>query len=366
VTRTTALLPIRIRRPGTKNVRKFKLGDLIGGEFCVPWIDDCPPAVNVWQSGEELSFLPNIAINLKRLGKQYEYKYRRNGFLLAYRPDPRNLIQSMTIYRDGTVDIGTIGAGGLRRQLSEDDLKTLEEAFFADGTDKIESSKSEEYFKLGLTTVFGKYRSFVVDQATKKDIAFTSLLDDLIQKQIRTAIYTINYRWRFLIKDWKYGDTLPLDKAVDSKYRFEHWNALSKIKLPTELWAEARERYDEVNLHWYRYKGGLYTIQFGTCTDGSTGTWACYLAAGGGKPADDGSVWGIFDEWPKDLQLKLADIPRDGLINSSSQSGKGLDVPRSDTEKHREFFGHLFIGGTDGASYREGEYIYSGLKVWFH
>jgi len=350
----------------TEDVRKFKLGDIIGGEFCASSIDDCPPAVNVWQPGQELSLPPNIAINLKRLGKEYELKYRRQGSLLTYRPDPRDLVQSMTIYRDGTVDIVTIGAGGLRRQLSENELKTLEKAFFADGTDNVVSSKSEGYFKLGLTTVFGKYRSFVVDQAAKRDIAFTSVLDDLIEKQMRTAIYRINYRWRLLIKDWKYGDTLPLDEAVDRRYRFVHWNALSQIKVPSELWDEARERYGEVNLHVYRYKGGFYTIQFGTCTDGSTGTWACYLAAGGGKPVEDGRVWGIYEEWPKDLQMKLEDIPKDGLISSSSLFGKGLDIPRSDVEKHREFFKALFNSGTGGASYREGEYIYSGLKVWIH
>ena len=87
-------------------------------------------------------------------------------------------------------------------------------------------------------------------------------------------------------------------------------------------------------------------------------------SGGGGKPVEDGRIWGIVEEWPKDLQLRLEDIPMDGLINNESLSGKkGLDVPTSDVEKHREFFKRLFYGG---ASYREGEYIYSGLQIWFH
>jgi len=273
----------------------------------------------------------------------------------------------MTIYRDGTLDIATNYSGGLRRQLSEDDLKALEKAFFAGGTDKVESSKSDEWFKLGLTSIFGRYRNFAIDQAAKKEIAFTSFLDDLIQKQMSTAIYRINCRWRFLIKDWKYGDMLPLDEAVDRRYRGVHRETLSKINVPSELWDEARERSGEVNLYFYRYKGGLYTIQFGTCTDGSTGTFACFLAAGGGKPVEDGRVWGIFEEWPNDLQIKLADIPAEGaMINSNGYSngfGKGVEIPKSDVQKHSEFFKRFFNGG---ASYREGEYIYSGLQVWFH
>jgi hypothetical protein len=61
---------------------------------------------------------------------------------------------------------------------------------------------------------------------------------------------------------------------------------------------------------------------------------------------DEGRIWGNFEEWPKDLQIKLEDIPRDGLINSSSVFGKkGLDVPRPDVEKHREFFERFLYGG---------------------
>lgn len=352
----------------TEDVSKFKLGDIIGGEFCSPHFDNCPPPVNVWQPGEELSFPPPIAIHLRRLGSGYKYKYRNKGLLVSYRRNYKNIITGLSIFRDGTIDLGSFDAGGLRRRLAKSELDAVEKAFFAKGTDKIESTKrTGDYLTVGLITIFGKYRDLRVDESSKKEVPFFSFLDDLIEKQMRTAIYRINYMWRYQIKDWKYGDTLPLDQAIDRKYRFDHWDALAKVKVPSELWNEARERYGNVIPYYYRYKGGLYSIQFGTCTDGSTGTFACYLAAGGGKPVADGRIWGVFEEWPKELQTKLKNIPPNGaMVNANGYSngfGKGLQIPRSDIERHSDFFKRLLNGG---ASYREGEYIYAGLKVWFH
>jgi hypothetical protein len=351
----------------TEDVSKFKLGDIIGGEFCIPLIDNCPPSVNVWQPGEELSIPPPIAINLRRLGNEYKYKYRNKGLLLSYRRSEKNIITSLSIFRDGTLDLGSFDSGGLRRKLSKSELKALEKAFFDNRTDKIESSKTAEYFKVGLTTVFGKFRDLRVDESSKEDVAFFSLLDDLIQKQVLGASYRINYRWRYRIKDWQFGGAFPLDEAIDKSYLSKHWKTLSDTMAPTDLFEEARERlYEKPNpdfyQYFYRYKNRLYSVEFPTCTNRPTGSWACVRLAELGKPLDDGRVWMSFDEWPKDLRLKLEEIPRGGLINNESRFGKGVEVPTFDIEKHREFFDRLLRGGP---AFREGEYIYYGLKVWF-
>lgn len=351
----------------TEDVSKFKLGDIISGEFCVPLIDNCPPAVNVWQPGEELSIPPPIAINLKRLGNQYKYKYRNKGLLLSYRRSDKSIITNLSIFRDGTMDLGSFDSGGLRRKLSKSELEALEKAFFDKRTFKIESSKTDEHFKVGLTTVFGKFRDLRVDESSKKDIAFFSLLDDLIQKQVMGASYRINYMWRYRIKDWQFGDVFPLDEAIDKGYLRKHWKTLSETMAPAMLFEEAKERLYEKHdpdsyAYFYRYKGSLYSIEFPTCTDRPTGSWACVRLAELGKPLEDGRVFMSFDEWPKDLRLKLEEIPRDGLINNENRFGKGVEVPTLDIEKHREFFDRLLRGGP---AFCEGEYIYYGLKVWF-
>ena len=367
----------------SENVKKFKIGDIIKGEICISYgIRDCPisrvpdqnqlklklvnPEFEPPLLEPELSLPPSIAINLKKLGEGYKIRYQRKGFLLSYKPRSTNIVTSLNIFRDGTTDLASYDAGWIRRSLSQDELAAIERAFFASQADKIETSKTNEYFKLQLSTVFGRYRNLLIDESSKESNKFISLLDNLIKKQVRDATYRINYMWRYSIKDWQFGDILPLDEAVDThpKYLMQHWKRLSETKASTEFFEEAKDRYGYgMNLTFYRYKGRLYSFEFPICTDRPTGSWACFRLNEVGKPLADGRVWMNFEEWPKDLRIKLEDIPRDGLIDNSNRFGKGLDVPKSDLEKHSEFFVRFLH---ERPSYREGDYIYYGLKVWFH
>jgi hypothetical protein len=265
------------------------------------------------------------------------------------------------------MDMGSVDAGGMRRKLSKRKLDAIEKAFFDKRTDKIESTKTtEEYLTVGLTTIFGKYRDLRIDESSKNDVAFLSFLNDLIQKQMLTAKYRINYRWRYRIKDWQYGDVFPLDQASDRGYLNEHWKTLSETMAPSTLFEEAKERLYEKHdpdayAYFYRYKGRLYSVEFPTCTNRPTGSWACVRVSELGKRLEDGRIWMSFDEWPKDLRVKLEEIPRSGLISNETRFGTGIEVPESDVEGHRAFFERLLRGSP---IYREGEYIYYDLKVW--
>lgn len=354
-----------------EDIKQFKVGDMISGEFCHSTFDDCGSAVRISEAARTRdpedngrSIPPPIAINLKKLGNKYKIKYAKKGFLITYNLSEKNIIQGLSISRDGRIDLISYEAGEITRWLSAKELAKLEKAYFESQTDKILSSTTDEYFKRSLSTVFGSYRHLQIDESSKDTNMFLSLLDELIEKYVRNATYRINYRWVFRIKDWQFGDILPLDEAAAEppKYLLANWKRLSETKAPPRFFEEAKQKYGFVAKNYYRYKGKLYYFEFGTYTDRPTGSWACFQANEAGT-RDLGKFTPGFEEWPSDLSIKLRKIPQTTLIGDHELFGKGLEIPGSDFLRNRDFYSRFL---RERGEYREGEYVYSGLKVWFH
>lgn len=355
-----------------EDVKKFKLGDMISGEHCNYALMNCPPEVIPLREGRwdrdhstaGLRIPPDFAINLKKIPNKYKTKYARTGMLLYYKPHEDNIVRSMSIFRDGTLFINTHYAGGIRRKLSASELRRIEKAFFDSGSDQLSTSTSSDYFKYSLTTIFGKNRNVQIDYSSRTAKPFVQVLDGLIAMQLRKADYRITYRWRFEIKDWQYGDTLPLDQAADSGYDYIRRNRdrLSKLLVPKQFYEENKNANGStVSRFVYRFKGKLYHFSFASCTDRPTGSWGCYFAHRLGKIDTKGIVIGDHDEWPSDLKTKLHDIPSDALLTSDHYLGKAMPIEQEDVAKHREFYKGL-LGAT--AEFREGNFIYAHVRVW--
>ena len=289
--------------------------------------------------------------DIKKLDRSAKASYASKGVLLYYAPVRNSPNSYLTIYRDGTVLChDTPGNEMANKHLSEAELKALKRDYFAGQIDQIPSDPSINDGP-GLFLFIDRNQKLDVKNPSVRLRTFLARLDSMIEGYIRDSTYRIRYIKRVAIKDWQYGDILPLDLAGGGdgrSYLDQNMERLSRIKAPPAFFKEA-EDYDRGEGNFYLYKGKLYWFTFPQCTIAPTGSWACVRVAElpYGKLRDD--VWG-YTQWPSHLGLKLSAVPE-----------QGLDIPKEEYDKHREFYNSLLLGSR--FRYREGDYLFLGVQV---
>lgn len=353
-----------------ENVGRFKIGDLIAGEFCYVPLGNCPPSTvraseefDASSESDGIRLPPTIAINLRKLNGRHRDKYARAGNLIQYKLPENSLVRSLHIYRDGLVTIDTHASGGTSARLSLGELRQLENAFVESRSDRIGAAKAN-VFDASLLTVFGKLRTVWLDPVTNGPNSFFGSLQKIIERLLDRAEYRITYRWRFKITDWQYGNVFPLDEAAKPGYEFivKNRDRLSLLRPPEHFYEDAKERQGEVAKFFYRFKGKLYGFSFATCTDRATGSWGCFFANEVGKRDGTGKLFAAFDEWPEKLGVSLDQIPEEGRISSHQRLGNGVAIPSSDFALHRKFYSQFL---RSNGSFREGDFVYVDVTIWF-
>ena len=306
--------------------------------------------------GEELGLATGIR-NIRRLGEQAKSEYSKKGLLIFYARVTNSPNSYLTIYRDGTVICqDTPGNYITNKQLSEDELRKLTLEFEAAGIDHIASAKNLKEYDPALVSSIGKYHQLELQSPLPNLKRFLAQLDSLIEGYIDKATYRISYYRRFVIKDWPYENIIALDEITDAfgdAYRYKHQVRLSRIKPSASFMAEAVETCKD-SCVLYRYKNKIYAFYLSlTCSDGTTGSWACFRATElqFGK-IDSATNWGYID-WPINLGLKLNTI---GM--------GGLDIAAREYTKNPAFYKRLLNGS--GFMYKEGNYIYQGINTRYH
>lgn len=295
--------------------------------------------------------------NIRKLDEQAKSKYNKKGFLIYYARLTNSPNSYLTIYRDGTVLChDTPGNFITNRVLSNGELKKLISEFAAEGIDHLPSETKLKDYDPALISSIGKYQQLDLTNLPPNLKRFLARLDSLVEGYINDATYRISYYRRFVIKDWPYENIIALDEITDTfgtAYRYKHQVRLSQIKPSTSLMEEAVETCKD-SCVLYQYKNKLYAFYLSvSCTDGTTGTWACFRATelSFGK-IDSETNWGYID-WPTDLGLRLSTVSNDGL-----------DIPADEYRKHSAFYKPLLIGSR--FMYREGNYIYQGIGTRYH
>ncbi len=342
-----------------ENIKRFKVGDIINGEFCSPWIEqNCGirKAAETRIENEEygIALPPSVVINLKKLGGNAKAKYKNKGLVLHYAPKGQTIIRDLKIFRDDTIFISGLYGNEIRRRLSAKELKSIIEEYLTKRINKTPSDRQADYFGGRFLAVLSGYQSLNVENPSRNLKNFLARLDTLISNQFKNATYIIHYLWRYQIKDWQFGDIFPLDEAVADIGAFleENRQVLSLIKPPPDFLNEAKEYSGKINLNFYRYKNQLYGFEFPICTIEITDNWTCFRA------------WNVrHADWSENLQIKLRDIPPNSLPKDNL-SAKGLDIPKAELEQNREFYTSFLLGSN--LLYKEGDYVYEGLRVKFH
>jgi hypothetical protein len=290
--------------------------------------------------------------NIKKLNRRARVRYAMKGILLYYAPVRNSPNSYLTIYRDGIVLChGMPGNEMANKHLTEAKLNRLKSAYFAGQINHISSDTSITEYGPGLFLLIDRNQRLDVKNPSARLQGFLARLDSMIESYIQSATYRIRYIKRVAIKDWVYAEILPLDLAGGENgdvYLNQNIERLSRIKASPAFFKEA-EDYDRGEGNFYRYKGKLYSFTFGACTDKPTGSWSCVRVAElpYGRLRDN--YWG-YTEWPNHLGVRLSAVPQ-----------QGLDIPKTEYYKHREFYTSLLWGSR--FRYREGDCLFLGVQV---
>ncbi len=325
-----------------EEVKHLRYGDIISADV-----------YSYFSGGDELGLGTGFR-NIRRLGAIAKQKYENTGFLICYTPVRSGSGSYVTIYRDGTVLCqDTPGNYITNRTLSAGELKKLSLVYFSEHIDLLPSVETLKEYDPTVVLSFGKYQRLDVASPTANLKRFLSRLDSMFEEYIQSATYRISYYRRFLVKDWAYQEIIPIDETDDyTAYRYKHRERLSQIRPSPSFLKEAAASCQE-SCALYRYKGNIYGFEFANCSDGTTGTLACFQA----YEVPFGTIskqtnWGYMG-WPDELGARLSNVPVEGL-----------DIPADEYLKHREVYTALLRGSR--FLYKEGDYIYQGVNTRYH
>lgn len=290
--------------------------------------------------------------NIKKLDRTARAKYAGKGVLLYYAPVRNSPNSYLTIYRDGTVLCHDLPGNDMgNKHLTAAKLNRLKTLYFAGQINHTPSDPSINEYGPGLFLFIDRNQKLDVKNPSARLQTFLARLDSLIESYVQSSTYRIRYIKRVAIKDWQYADILPLDLAAGENgdvYREQNLERLSRIK-PSPAFFKEAEDYDRGRGDFYRYKDKIYSFTFGSCTYIPTGSWACFRATElpYGKLKDN--YWG-YTEWPSHLGIRLSAVPQ-----------QGLDIPKREYYKNREFYSSLLLGSR--FRYREGDNLLLGVQV---
>ncbi len=186
---------------------------------------------------------------------------------------------------------------------------------------------------------------------------FFNYLNSLINDFLDQAQYRIYVNRRTPIKNWQYGEVLPLDQIDQTDlggtlvYSRDNKERLSKLRPPQSFFEEAVYRSGKFTPFFYRYKNEIYGFQFAQCTDRPTGTWACFQAWKLKRGGVNESPQPNCIEWSEKLPIKLGEIP-----------SEGTDISVADKVQNIKFY-RLFLGGSN-IKCLEDNYIYD-LRITY-
>ena len=352
-----------ISKVSSDEIEGFQFGDIITGRSCTRMLSQCDGGNlhNVVGVISEKDYggkrLINELRDLKKLDRTAKERYKNEGLLFLYTPDysKESALPRLLINRDGSVLLKNgYGDEIKNKQLSKSELNNLIKEYESTSLDKNSPDLSVNQFGSGLVTAISKYQTINVGKPPINAQRFLQQLEALINNYLQKAIYHISYLGRSQIKDWEYGDILPLDQAANLNGSFWSLNGerLSKLRPPPAFFKEANYQYGTSKSIVYRYENEIYNFQFGQCTTYPTGTWGCSQTwkLVRAKVRDYQNI--TYDQWSNNSQLRLNQIPKEGL-----------DIPATEFFRHREFYTSLF--GGSNVLYQEGNYLY-GLNVTYH
>ena len=365
---------ITVETLGKKHLegKNLKIGDLIKGETCFLYLDQdgCEskydPVEKAEGSDNPIDSLTGVSPppmgirNLRKMPDSAKNLYRNKGLLIKYFLSENDTIRHLAVYRDGTVMIdGPYGRNRIQRRLNPSAVEALLRLYAEYEIAALPSDRKLEYNEPFISFSVPKYQELRTAKPAKNLRSFLAEVDRIADGYVRNATYRITWRWRYQIKDWLYGDILPLDLIAEGQRAGKillppgHWERIGQIKVPDSFFAQAAEQAGEMKRFYYRYKNKLYLFEFPFCTGAPRQSWHCYrVAEVNYKKVLFEPSWIVYDDWSADKNLRLADIPE-----------KGLDIPRAAFEADREFY-QSFVNGPH-SFYREGDYLYQGLTVTF-
>lgn len=268
----------------------------------------------------------------------------RSGTLIRYTPTTTNSNGFVLIfndrkvfYRDNNNNVFT------DKQLTEQELEDLLKLFSQAQYNGISSDFSVSRYSPSLSLICNRYQPISLDKNASQVKSITDKLDSIINSYRSQATQKLTYNKRYAVKDWEYESIVPLDEANKIAFRQENKARLSQIKPPENL----KKEVDDFNTY-YRYKGKIYGVYFGSCVDGSAGTWGCFGAEELKMEASGGRYYKV---WPQDLSVRL-----------KNASTKGTTIPKEDYLAHRDFYDTL-LTWNDNLLFLEGDYLYQRLWV---
>jgi hypothetical protein len=270
----------------------------------------------------------------------------RSGTLIRYRPSNTNSNGILLIFNDGRVFYRDSNNNIFTdKTLTKMEIDQVLKSFSSVNFDNIATDYNVSLYEPSLLLVCNRYQKIQVKGAANLDPVIAEL-DKIIESYRSSAEYTLEYDKKYLIKDWQYSSIVPLNQANVTTFRQQNRERLSQINPSAELLKEVEELTT-----YYRDESKFYGVYFGSCVDGTTGSWACF-GANELKTKNPGSRY--YDIWPTKLSIKLKDVPREGISISSEEYNA-----------HKDFYDRL-LAGNSNLLFLEGDYLYQRLSVSLH
>lgn len=268
----------------------------------------------------------------------------RSGTLIRYAPANTNSNGFLLIFNDGKVFYRDNNNNIFTdKTLTNSELDNILKQFSLVSFDKIPTDYEASLYSPSLVLVCNRYQKVNLKEEVSNLNPVLHSLDAVIQSYQANAKYTLTYDKKFTIKDWQYVSIVPLDQANNISFRQQNKERLSKMKPSAELSKEV----EDFNTY-YRYDGKLYGVYFGSCVDGSAGTWGCFGAEELKNQNQGGRRYNI---WPTELSTKLKDVSR-----------SGTDISKEEYQNHKDFYDKL-LTWDDNLLFLEGDFLYKRLSL---
>ncbi|HEU5330230.1 MAG TPA: hypothetical protein VFU78_19225 [Thermomicrobiales bacterium] len=269
----------------------------------------------------------------------------RSGTLIKYVPLPTNTSGYLLIFNDGhTIYRDRYGDSCPDMQLDRHALDALRAVFAQARFNDLASDYTVSDYDSSLLLIADRYQAVRLTADLRAVEPVTAALDTLIANCRSRATSTITYMARLTVRDWAYASLITPDSVYNTRLSPDRKAALAQVT-PTP---EFRE---ELQHSVYRYKGKLYGVGFGSCSDGTAGTWGCFDAVEYVFGAHGPRRYWL---WPQNLGIHLWDVPPGGL-----------DLPAAEYPAHQSFYDTLFAS-EDSVYYLEGEFLYQRVIVHQH
>ena len=268
----------------------------------------------------------------------------RSGTLLRYTPSNTNSNGFLLVFNDGKVFYRDNNNNTFTdKTLSASELNDILKQFAVVNFDKLSTDFETSLYSPMLVLACNRYQKIPLTGNLSNVQPIIAELDKVIDSYRSNAKYSISYNKKYVIKDWQYSSIVQLDQANNISFRQQNKDKLSKIKPSPGFYKEVQDFNT-----FYRYGGKLYGVYFGSCVDGTAGTWACFGAEELTSQTTGGRRYNI---WPSELSVKLKDI-----------SPSGADIPIEEYKAHKDFYDKL-LTWDDNLLFLDGDMLYQRLSV---